>query len=121
MHLSPSWQYSAHWEFGTNSVQLRERKNGPLVPKRHQMKHLDFLIFLLESRHSMSLGKKALSKDVGSIPTAPTKSPNDSIGLVHRIPEKRSIKAQPWTEIGPRLCGVNPLDGTNYLDTVSPS
>ena len=40
------------WEFGTNSVQLRERKNGPLVPKRHQMKHLDFLILLLESRRS---------------------------------------------------------------------
>jgi hypothetical protein len=39
-------------EFGTNSVQLRERKNGPLVPKRHQMKHLDFLIILLESRCS---------------------------------------------------------------------
>jgi hypothetical protein len=38
---------------------------------------------------------------VGSIPTAPTKSPDDSIGLVHRIPEKRSIKAQFWTEIGP--------------------
>ena len=36
------------WEFGTNSV-LRERKNGPLAPQRHQMKHLDFLILLLES------------------------------------------------------------------------
>ena len=32
-------------EFGTNSVQLRERKNGPLAPKRHQMKHLDFFGF----------------------------------------------------------------------------
>ena len=39
-------------EFGTNSVQLRERKNGSLAPKRHQMKHLDFLILLLESRRS---------------------------------------------------------------------
>ena len=38
-------------EFGTNSVQLRERKNGFLVPKRHWM-HLDFLSFLLESRGS---------------------------------------------------------------------
>ena len=37
------------WEFGTNSVQLRERKNGFLVPKRHRMKHLDFLSFLLEA------------------------------------------------------------------------
>jgi hypothetical protein len=37
------------WELGTNSVQLRERKNGFLVPKRHWMKHLDFLSFLLES------------------------------------------------------------------------
>ena len=43
------------WEFGTNSVQLRERKNGPLAPKRHQMKHLDFLILLLESRRSISV------------------------------------------------------------------
>jgi hypothetical protein len=42
-----------HWEFGTNSVQLRERKNGFLVPKRHCMKHLDFLSFLLESRRSV--------------------------------------------------------------------
>ena len=40
-------------EFGTNSVQLRERKNGSLAPKRHQMKHLDFLILLLESRRSV--------------------------------------------------------------------
>ena len=38
--------------------------------------------------------------ELGSIPAAPTKSPDDSIGLVHRIPEKRSIKAQFWTEIG---------------------
>jgi hypothetical protein len=41
------------WEFGTNSVQLRERKNDFLVPKRHWMKHLDFLSFLLESRRSV--------------------------------------------------------------------
>ena len=41
------------WELGTNSVQLRERKNGFLVPKRHWMKHLDFLSFLLESRQSL--------------------------------------------------------------------
>ena len=41
------------WEFGTNSVQLRERKNGFLVPKRHRMKHLDYLSFLLESRRSV--------------------------------------------------------------------
>ena len=33
-------------------VQLRERKNGFLVPKRHRMKHLDFFSFLLESRRS---------------------------------------------------------------------
>jgi len=39
-------------EFGTNSVQLRERKNGFLASKRQQMKHLDFLI-LLESRRSV--------------------------------------------------------------------
>ena len=25
-----------------SSVQLGERKSGPLVPKRHKMKHLDF-------------------------------------------------------------------------------
>ena len=44
---------SGWMEFGTNSVQLRERKNGFLVPKRHWMKHLDFLSFWLESRQSM--------------------------------------------------------------------
>jgi len=32
---------------------LRERKNGFLVLKRHRMKHLDFLSFLLESRRSV--------------------------------------------------------------------
>jgi hypothetical protein len=45
--------YVAKMEFGTTSVQLRERKNGLLVPKRHKMKHLDFLILLLESRRSV--------------------------------------------------------------------
>jgi hypothetical protein len=59
------WETTQHcvlWEFGTNSAQLREKKNGPLAPKRHQMKHLDFLILLLESRRSMSLGKSASRK-----------------------------------------------------------
>jgi hypothetical protein len=44
--------YCVFGEFGTNSVQLRERKNSFLVPKRRQVKHLDFLILLLESRRS---------------------------------------------------------------------
>ncbi len=29
-------------KLGTTSVQLSERKSGSLVPKRHQMKHLEF-------------------------------------------------------------------------------
>jgi len=29
---------------GTTSVQLSERKNGFLTPKRHQIKHLEFVI-----------------------------------------------------------------------------
>ena len=29
---------------GTTSVQLSERKNGFLAPKRHQIKHLEFCI-----------------------------------------------------------------------------
>jgi hypothetical protein len=29
--------------FGTRSVQLSERKRGTLLPKRHQIKHLDFV------------------------------------------------------------------------------
>jgi hypothetical protein len=45
------------WEFGTNSVQLRERKNGSLAPKRHWMKHLDFFSFLLESKQSRSFAQ----------------------------------------------------------------
>jgi hypothetical protein len=56
---------------------------------------------------------------VGSIPTAPTKSPDDSVDLGSPNTEKQSIKSsvldRNWTEIN----GVNPLDGTNYLDTVS--
>ena len=49
---SRSTHHCVLWEFGTTSGQLRERKNGFLAPKRHQMKHLDFLILLLESRRS---------------------------------------------------------------------
>ena len=45
------------WEFGTTSVQPRERKNGFLVPKRHHMKHLVFLILLLESKQSRSFAQ----------------------------------------------------------------
>src|SRR5260370_30383650 len=45
-------QHCVLWEFGTNSVQLRERKSGSLASMRHQMKHLDFLSSLLESRRS---------------------------------------------------------------------
>src|SRR6516225_981634 len=39
--------------FGTTSVQLRERKNGLPAPKRHQMKHLDFLIAFFGTRRSV--------------------------------------------------------------------
>jgi len=62
------------WEFGTTSVQLRERKSGFLVPKRHKMKHLDFLSFLLESRPFLTAVHKSVLI-VDSIPTAPTKIP----------------------------------------------
>jgi len=30
--------------FGTSSVQLSERKSGALLPKRHQTKHLEFVL-----------------------------------------------------------------------------
>jgi hypothetical protein len=30
--------------FGTTSVQLSERKRGTPLPKRHQIKHLEFVI-----------------------------------------------------------------------------
>src|SRR5215470_11936859 len=36
--------------FGTTWVQLRERKSGFLVPKRHQMKHLGFCILLFGTK-----------------------------------------------------------------------
>ena len=38
------------YKFGTTEG---ERENGPLAPRRHQMKHLDFLILLLESKQSI--------------------------------------------------------------------
>jgi hypothetical protein len=41
-------QHCMLWEFGTNSVQLRERKNGFLAPNRHQMKHLDLVVGIQE-------------------------------------------------------------------------
>jgi hypothetical protein len=87
------------WEFGTNSVQLRERKSGSLASKRHQMKHLDFLSLLLESRRSVNLGKGA--KVVGSIPTAPTNIPQNSQSLPNPVtsefpvirPEPRNLES----------------------------
>ena len=41
------------YNFGTTSVQLRERKNGFPAPKRHQMNHLDFLIAFFGTRRSV--------------------------------------------------------------------
>src|ERR1035438_224782 len=38
--------------FGTRSVQLSERKNGLLTPKRHQIKHLEFVISWFGTRGS---------------------------------------------------------------------
>jgi hypothetical protein len=38
--------------FGTTSVQLSERKNGFLTPKRHQIKHLEFVIAWFGTRGS---------------------------------------------------------------------
>jgi hypothetical protein len=55
-------QHCVLWEFGTNSVQLRERKSGSLASMRHQMKHLDFLSFLLESKRSIRALGNALSR-----------------------------------------------------------
>jgi hypothetical protein len=46
--------------FGTTSIQLRERKNGILVPKRHLMKHLDFLILWFGTR-GLGLYRTALA------------------------------------------------------------
>jgi len=40
---------------GTSSGQLRERKNSFLVPKRHQMKHLEVWILLSGTRGSLVL------------------------------------------------------------------
>ncbi len=37
---------------GTTSVQLSERKNGFLTPKRHQIKHLEFVISWFGTRGS---------------------------------------------------------------------
>ena len=37
-------QQAALLFFGTGSVQLSERKAGFLTPKRHQIKHLEFVV-----------------------------------------------------------------------------
>ena len=66
----------------------------------------------------MSLGKKALSKDVGSIPTAPTITPDDSVALTLLGRVKRGRKSGILFPSCSQIDGVNPLDGTNYLDTV---
>jgi hypothetical protein len=44
------------------SIQLRERKNGILVPKRHQMKHLDFLILWFGNQ-----GIRTLENGIGDV------------------------------------------------------
>jgi hypothetical protein len=44
------------------SIQLRERKNGILVPKRHQMKHLDFLIVWFGNQ-----GIRTLENGIGDV------------------------------------------------------
>ena len=36
--------------FGTRSVQLSERKRGTLLPKRHQIKHLEFVVSLVRDQ-----------------------------------------------------------------------
>ena len=38
--------------FGTRSVQLSERKRGTLLPKRHQIKHLEFVVSWFGTRGS---------------------------------------------------------------------
>src|SRR5580658_11094035 len=38
--------------FGTRSVQLSERKSGRLLPKRHQIKHLEFVVSWFGTRGS---------------------------------------------------------------------
>ena len=44
-----------HTKCSVQSVQLRERKNGFLAPKRHQVKHLDFSIWLFGTRCSQMI------------------------------------------------------------------
>ena len=59
------------------------------------------------------------ASDVGSIPIARSITSDDSNGLtwLSRLNPayKWSVLDRSWTVLG----GVNPLDGTNYLDTVS--
>jgi len=45
--LQETTQQCVHWELGTNSVQLRERKNGPLAPKRLTNGALGFFDFVV--------------------------------------------------------------------------
>jgi hypothetical protein len=55
----------------------------------------------------------------GSIPTAPTITPDDSVALTLLGRVKRRRKSGILFPSCSQLNGVNPLDGTNYLDTVS--
>jgi hypothetical protein len=68
-------------KLGTTSVQPRERKNGFLVPKRHQLKHLEFcdsvvgiqavkLICNFAPKYQQPVGPGNRAQDVGSIPIA---------------------------------------------------
>ena len=55
---------------GTTSVQLCERKNGVVLPKRHQMKHLDFDLLLVRDQGvggSNPLSPTNISRDFTSL------------------------------------------------------
>ena len=58
-------------------------------------------------------------KVVGSIPTAPTITPDDSVTLTLLGRVKRRRKSGILFPSCSQVVGVNPFVGTNYLDTVS--
>jgi hypothetical protein len=63
--------------------------------------------------------KTSQASDVGSIPIARSMTHDDPIGITRPA---KLYSAEKWTVLDPSwppASGVNPLDGTNYLDTAS--
>jgi hypothetical protein len=96
------------WVTGVpTATQLRERKDGFLAPKRHQMKHLDFLI-LFVGIQAVNFGL-ATCVNVPRVqmwvrfPSPASETSDDSNGLTRLSLLNRERNGPFWAEVGPQF------------------